>query len=665
MSQPLVPVEEHMQCSVFLMCAPIIVCHNLQGAYKDRLVDSSKRFGDSWSCLLSVSQVSTSIPTESKPLSSHQMDGFRTLAHEAAGLPPFNLDLDGTLDADTRSSLPFFTPSSPPEPPLQEFGIVSWADDTFSSWGITTIPQPFLKSQASQDLLAKPVPLLPVSTSVSSRPSGPLSGSGSGSGLGSSPPPTRPPSVSSNAPSGTTAIATAAEPKQPQAFLRLIHIPYSPHDRALLISPRLLLRLFKLLHLDAHALYLFHTFTPGFHALSSGPSSHNKRAPPDGQVLRFYLSSNDVTTIWSYNVHTRTTLGVCLVDEQMGYKFNVVKYHIEQFKSVLASPVCMAVADVARGVVWKGEGDIAFVEEGRYDGVSRRSKGGKGREKEEQEWEVEEQGGWKASDKIYTPSMELSPVLMETLSRRCRVLGRVITKAQEAKSSLRLSLRIARQLTSRKKLWRKLTLTLNPSPSPSPSIGTSPNEASEAFDPDPDPLTASANAQIRLLLLSLIIPQLKARIFGWTCRQKEAIACTNVLMARISRTDAHTNHREASSMRVIAVMTMAFLPATFFATLFALPAFQWEVIDGWNSPQGGGRGGKGGGGGRGGGGGGDGGGDDGVVVQTSFWIWVAFSVPMTLLVFVVCGVTSSSWWDEWRRKGWWRRVTRLGRWRGR
>ena len=118
-------------------------------------------------------------------------------------------------------------------------------------------------------------------------------------------------------------------------------------------------------------------------------------------------------------------------------------------------------------------------------------------------------------------------------------------------------------------------------------------------------------------------------------------------------------------MRVIAVMTMAFLPATFFATLFALPAFQWEVIDGWNSPQGGGRGGKGGGGGRGGGGGGDGGGDDGVVVQTSFWIWVAFSVPMTLLVFVVCGVTSSSWWDEWRRKGWWRRVTRLGRWRGR
>ncbi|KAJ4378625.1 hypothetical protein N0V85_008932 [Neurospora sp. IMI 360204] len=193
--------------------------------------------------------------------------------------------------------------------------------------------------------------------------------------------------------------------------------------------------------------------------------------------------------------------------------------------------------------------------------------------------------------------MELSPVLMETLSRRCRVLGRVVTKAQEAKSALRLALGMARQLTGRK-LWRRV------------------RQDGDAMDS----ITEEANAQIRLVVRDLIIPQLKARIFGWTCRQKEAVVWTNVLMARISRTDASTNHREASSMRVIAVMTMAFLPATFFATLFALPAFNWEVVDGYDPPgRRGGRGGV--------GGGGRGGGDG--VIQKSFWIWVAFSVPMT------------------------------------
>ncbi|KAK1774397.1 hypothetical protein QBC45DRAFT_43558 [Copromyces sp. CBS 386.78] len=540
------------------------------------------------------------------------MDGFRHLAHEAAGLPTSNLGLDHTLDPYTWPPILSVNNASQSEPPLQEFGIVSWPDATFSCWGISIIPPSLLKTLPGEELLTKPMPLLPTSMVSSTRSRPPTRG--------------RPPSASSTTP---TATFTAPGPKQPQAFLRLFHIPHTAHNHSLHINPGILSRLFHLLDLDPHALYLFHTYTPGFHVLSSGPSSsHSKLGALDGgQVLRFYLSSNDVTTIWSYNVSTRTTLGVCLVDERMGHKFAVVKYHLEAFRGVLASPGVVVCADVARACVWRGEGEIASMEEGGYDGL-----GLGGGQNDGGKEEGREGDGWRASDKIYTAdSMELSPVLMETLSRRCRVLGRVITKAQEAKSALGLSLRMARQLTSRKR-WRKLDLT-------SPA---------RAFDP----ITEEANAQIRLVIRELIIPQLKARIFGWTCRQKEAVVWTNVLMARISRTDASTNHREASSMRVIAVMTMAFLPATFFATLFALPAFQWEVIDGYNNNNPPGRGvGTGGrdGGGR---GGGD---DDDGVIQKSFWIWVAFSVPMTILVFVVCGVTSSSWWSE-GRKEWWRRL---------
>ncbi|KAK3396871.1 hypothetical protein B0T20DRAFT_378775, partial [Sordaria brevicollis] len=536
------------------------------------------------------------------------MDGFRLLAHQAAGLPNSDLDIDRNLDSDLWPPILSFTNCSQPEEYLQEFSIVSWSDDTFSSWGISDIPQSLLNTQAGQDTLTKPMPLPSTSAYI---PSGY----------------TTPSSTEQSSTSRLPSSSSVTTPKpEVQAFLRLIRITHNSR-RSLLVNPQLFLRIFGLLDLDAHALYLFHTHTPGFHNLNCGTASTSQKssAPLDESVnvLRFYLSSNEVTTIWSYNVKTRTTLGLCIMDESVKHKFGTVKYHLEAFKETLSSPMVIVCADIARAVVWNGEININYDE---LEWCQRRNRKGTDRDMEI---------GAKSSDSIYTPSMELSPALMETLSRQCRVLGRVVTKAQQAKSTLNLALKIAKQLKTRK-FWLKLTPQGHPNTNPT----------------DMDPSTEQANTQIRLVLHQLIIPQLKARIFGWTCRQKEATAWTNVLMARISRTDVSTNHREASSMRVIAVMTMAFLPATFFATLFALPAFQWEVVDGWDSSNSMGRGcGRCGGGGSGGNEEDDGEG----VIQKSFWVWVAFSVPMTMFVFAVCGVTSSSWWVEGRRE-WWGRV---------
>jgi len=39
---------------------------------------------------------------------------------------------------------------------------------------------------------------------------------------------------------------------------------------------------------------------------------------------------------------------------------------------------------------------------------------------------------------------------------------------------------------------------------------------------------------------------------------------------------AAATKRDSSAMKTIAVMTMAFLPATFLAALFAFPALEWE-----------------------------------------------------------------------------------------
>ncbi|KAI1093638.1 hypothetical protein F5B19DRAFT_114625 [Rostrohypoxylon terebratum] len=59
---------------------------------------------------------------------------------------------------------------------------------------------------------------------------------------------------------------------------------------------------------------------------------------------------------------------------------------------------------------------------------------------------------------------------------------------------------------------------------------------------------------------------------------------------------------DSSSMKVIAVMTMVFLPGTFFATLFAVPSLNWN-------------------------------GDD--IVGENFWMYWAFTIPFTVLVIVL------------------------------
>jgi hypothetical protein len=97
-------------------------------------------------------------------------------------------------------------------------------------------------------------------------------------------------------------------------------------------------------------------------------------------------------------------------------------------------------------------------------------------------------------------------------------------------------------------------------------------------------------------------------------------------------------------MRVIAFMTMTFLPGTFFAAIFAMPLLQW------NEPH---------------------------VVHPRFWVYWIFTVPSTLLVFAISWVitkyssrmkqSDKSWHlnEEtiWRlRRGVRRRWYRLNQW---
>jgi hypothetical protein len=64
---------------------------------------------------------------------------------------------------------------------------------------------------------------------------------------------------------------------------------------------------------------------------------------------------------------------------------------------------------------------------------------------------------------------------------------------------------------------------------------------------------------------------------------------------------AMTATRDSSSMKVVAIMTMAFLPGTFFAAVYAIPSLEWDTEN---------------------------------VIRSNFWVYIAFTLPSTLLVFI-------------------------------
>lgn len=77
------------------------------------------------------------------------------------------------------------------------------------------------------------------------------------------------------------------------------------------------------------------------------------------------------------------------------------------------------------------------------------------------------------------------------------------------------------------------------------------------------------------------------------------------IFALISNRHAEAARNDSSSMKTVAVMTMAFLPATFFAALFALPSLDWK------GP---------------------------AVITNTFWIYWVFTIPTTILVFIIWGM---------------------------
>ena len=89
----------------------------------------------------------------------------------------------------------------------------------------------------------------------------------------------------------------------------------------------------------------------------------------------------------------------------------------------------------------------------------------------------------------------------------------------------------------------------------------------------------------------------------------------NFSIATDSHKIAMASRKDSSAMKAIAILTIAFLPATAIATIFSMNPFLAQAPDG------------------------------SVVISSSFWIYWAVTIPLTVLVFVL--------WLLWLwRKGW-------------
>ncbi|EPS36405.1 hypothetical protein H072_10093 [Dactylellina haptotyla CBS 200.50] len=89
----------------------------------------------------------------------------------------------------------------------------------------------------------------------------------------------------------------------------------------------------------------------------------------------------------------------------------------------------------------------------------------------------------------------------------------------------------------------------------------------------------------------------------------------NLELARDSRMLAIASKRDSSSMKTIAVLTIAFLPGTFVSSLFAMPVLNWEAKS------------------------------YGDVMTEKFWVYWAVTIPMTALIILawVAWVKRQSW----------------------
>ncbi|CVK92449.1 uncharacterized protein FMAN_07345 [Fusarium mangiferae] len=305
-------------------------------------------------------------------------------------------------------------------------------------------------------------------------------------------------------------------------------------------------RLFEIFHSDPYGLGLVANDMTGFHCLTGSES---------GPLTSYYLQCAAYKILWTYNSESQFVRGITFVisskrgSSAFADLVNIMKLNLALLLHPLFLPLSAATQTVAF-----------------FDKLLRQGY--------DQARLVEVATG-------YRPITEL----LETREG----LRKLTDVSRETSILIRKSLMVIRRIKQWKLAARDFErLALNHRPaSDSVRLGL---------------LSAEASAKTVSASLKLIQSRLEVMEIDFNYIVGRAENQSTVVYALTSINLAMAATRDSSSMKVIAIMTMAFLPGTFLAALFAVPSLDW---------------------------------DSQTVIQSNFWIYWAFAIPFTIMVFII------------------------------
>ncbi|KAI0438946.1 hypothetical protein F4803DRAFT_533214 [Xylaria telfairii] len=124
--------------------------------------------------------------------------------------------------------------------------------------------------------------------------------------------------------------------------------------------------------------------------------------------------------------------------------------------------------------------------------------------------------------------------------------------------------------------------------------------------------TLKKKVEAQVMKFQMMQPDLDAIQADIQAQHRKIDASLNTLIAQNSLVVSEQALRDSSSMKAIAVVTLIFLPSTFIAAIFSMSMFNWLA------------------------------GDQETVISNRLWIFVLFSVSLTLIVLFV--------WKEWDKR---------------
>ncbi|KAI8962110.1 glycoside hydrolase family 31 protein [Daldinia sp. FL1419] len=362
----------------------------------------------------------------------------------------------------------------------------------------------------------------------------------------------------------------------PAASLKLIVIDsrlesWSTPFPSLWVTKDIFLGLVDAMHMNPAALWLLRSEYDGFHYFPSSPMAYDKGQGGESATVdidTYYIGTSSFVLVWTFNQRSLQTHALWILRQQHSFSssapaawfVHVLRRHQEHLRSpfLLAYVTALSVCCMFDGEISYRAHMVRLTE--RETGYSRHSSG------------IEERLG------------------MESITVYIKDVGEVLNHIANNERHFRL-------------IDVVLDFVLDSALLPNAGYGTLVNDENTRRLITAIPLLRRRMhaSQEYLKYLKERAERLSTVLFALLTHEDSA---TNADLADASRRIAEAARRDSSSMRTVAIMTMAFLPATFFAALFALPSLDWHASSA-----------------------------AGVVENPGFWVYWAFTLPSTAVVF--------------------------------